>query len=92
MSVVEIQQKIAPILKRNNIRRAGVFGSAARKESRARDVDLLVEMPRPYGLFALLSLKGELEDRLGVKVDVIEYSSIKPSLREPILRDEVRIV
>lgn len=92
MSVAEIQKKIVPILKRNKIRRAGVFGSAARGESSPSDVDILVEMPRPYGLFAFIALKQELEDILGVKVDLIEYSCIKPSLKEPILRDEVRIV
>lgn len=92
MNVADIQRKITPILKRNKVRRAGIFGSAARKEPTSRDVDLLVEMPRPYGLFTFIALKQELEDCLGERVDLVEYSGIKPSLREPILRDEVRIV
>lgn len=91
MSIAEIQKKIIPVLKRNGVRRAGVFGSAARRESSPRDIDILVELTRPYGLFAFLALKHELEDCLGAKVDLVEYSHIKPSLKEPILRDEVRI-
>jgi predicted nucleotidyltransferase len=92
MSVADIQKRVVPVLTRNRVRRAGLFGSAARGESAPRDIDVLVEMPRPYGLFALLALKGELEDRLGVKVDIVEYSHVKPSLRERILRDEVKIL
>lgn len=81
-----------PILKRRAVKRAGVFGSVARGEETVRDVDLLVEMPRPFGLFSFLSLKQELEEALGVKVDLIEYSSIKPALREHILGDEVTLL
>ncbi|MEK7170155.1 MAG: nucleotidyltransferase domain-containing protein, partial [Patescibacteria group bacterium] len=90
--VAEIQKKIVPILKRRAIRRAGLFGSAARGERTARDVDVLVEMPRPYGLFAFLALKHELEACLDTKVDLIEYSHIKPALRERILSGEVKIL
>jgi predicted nucleotidyltransferase len=92
MQVEEIKRKAGPILKRRAIRRAALFGSTARGEVSARDVDMLVEMPRPYGLFAFLALKGELEDALDKKVDLIEYSAIKAPLRERILRDEVRIL
>ena len=92
MSVAEIQEKIVPILKRCAVRRAGVFGSVARGEPVVRDVDVLVEMQRPYTLFSFLSLKNELEICLGAKVDLIEYSHIKPALRESILSGEVKIL
>jgi len=92
MHILDIQEKSVPILKRRAVKRAGVFGSSARGEAVARDVDMLVEMPRPYGLFSFLSLKNELEDALGTKVDLIEYASIKPQLRERILREEVTIL
>jgi len=85
-------KKIIPILKRCDIKRAGVFGSVARGEKVVRDIDVLVEMPRPYSLFSFLALKDELEERLGAKVDLIEYSHIKPSLRKRILSDEVKIL
>ena len=92
MQVKDIQRVSVPILKRRAVKRAGVFGSSARGEANARDIDLLVEMPRPHGLFSLLSLKSELEDALDTKVDLVEYASIKPRLRERILRDEVAIL
>ncbi len=83
--------RAVPILKRRAVKRAGVFGSAARGEP-ARDVDMLVEMPRPFGLFSFLTLKQELEDELGTKVDLVEYSTLKPALRERIMGDEVTIL
>lgn len=92
MHVKEIQEKSVPILKRRAVKRASIFGSSARGETITHDVDMLIEMPRPYGLFSFLSLKNELEDALGTKVDLIEYTSIKPRLRERILHDEVPIL
>ena len=92
MEVRDIRHKAIPILKRRAIMRAGIFGSSARGEIAPNDVDMLVDMPRPYGLFAFLGLKHDLEKALGTKVDLIDYASIRPALRENILRDEIRIL
>jgi len=92
MQIEEIREKVTPILNQKAIKRAGIFGSAARGEAVQKDVDMLVDMPRPYGLFAFLGLKYELENVLGVKVDLVDYINIKPSIRDSILRDEVRIL
>ncbi len=92
MEIAEVREKVTPILKRRAVTRAGVFGSVARGEPFARDVDLLVEMKRPYGLFSFLTLKQELEATLGKNVDLIAYDTIKPALRERILKDEVAIL
>lgn len=92
MRVDDIRTKAIPVLKRRAVKRAGLFGSSARDEAPARDVDMLVEMTRPYGLFSFLSLKQDLEDVLGTKVDLIEYASIKPALRDRILQDEISIL
>lgn len=92
MKVTEVKKKAEPILKRRAVCRAGVFGSLARGEKDPQDIDLLVELPRPYGLFAFLSLKQELEDALGSKVDLVDYATLKPRLKERILRDEIRIL
>src|SRR3989338_3520243 len=92
MILDEVKEKAVQILKRARVRRASVFGSAARNETDARDVDILVEMERPYGLFKFLTLKTDLEEALGRKVDLVEYSTIKAGIRESALRDAVQIV
>ena len=92
MKLQEVQEKAVPILKRKSVKRAGVFGSLARGEASPRDIDMLVEVQRPFGLFAFLTLKKELGDALGMTVDLITYGNIKSTIKERILKDEVRIL
>lgn len=93
MSIIAVQEKITPILERARVRRAAVFGSVARGEETAMsDIDLLVEMPYPYSLFSFLTIKNDLEDQLQKKVDLIEYKTIKPTLRERILKEAITIL
>jgi predicted nucleotidyltransferase len=85
----EIKAKILPVLRKHGIKKAGLFGSAGRGETCVRDVDLLVEITSRISLFDFIRLQQELEDVLGLPVDLVEYSAIKPSLKEDILREEV---
>lgn len=92
MNLTDVKNKALPILRAARVKRAAVFGSVARGEAQPGDVDLLVEMPRPYGLFAFLSVKNALEDALNAKVDLVEYANLKPGIRERALRDAVAII
>jgi len=88
----DIKNKVRPILKKYGIQKAGVFGSAAREESSANDVDLLVKIDRKISLLDFIGIQQELEDELDMKVDLVEYDSLKPSLKEDILKDEVPVL
>lgn len=83
-----IKSTIKPILTKHGIKRAGLFGSLARGSEDANDVDLLVGIDQKMSLIEFIGLQQELEDILGCKVDLVEYSTIKPSLREEILKEE----
>lgn len=88
-----IKKKIVPVLKQAGVLRSSIFGSVARGEARKKsDVDILVEIPKPYGLFKFISIKNQLEDVLGKKVDLVEFASIKPAIKENILKDQVQIL
>jgi hypothetical protein len=68
-----------------------VFGSTARGEANEEsDVDLLVELNRPMGLFGLLDIQYRLEDLLGRPVDLVMADGLKPRVREAVLREAVR--
>jgi hypothetical protein len=68
-----------------------LFGSIARGEAtETSDVDLLVEFSKPIGLFQFVALKRALEETLGRPVDLATRSSLKPQLRERILKEAVR--
>jgi uncharacterized protein len=67
-----------------------VFGSAARRELRpGSDLDLLVRMDEGRSLFDLIALSQELEDTLGVPVDVLSEGGLSPYLRDRILSEAV---
>ena len=90
--IEEIKKKVIPILRRNKIKRAGIFGSYARGEqTKNSDVDILIDSPKGIGL-GFIGIIFELENRLGKKVDLVTYASISPYLKEYILNDEIRII
>jgi hypothetical protein len=89
MNKKQLKSIIKPILLRNGIVKAALFGSIARGEStNESDVDLLVKFPEGKSLLDLIGLKLELEDILGRDVDVLTYDSVHPLLRETILNEQ----
>lgn len=53
------------------------------------DVDLLVDLPPGAGLFALLTLEGELQRILKVSVDLATESSLKSRVRAQALAEAI---
>ena len=87
-----IETKIREVLQRNRASRAGLFGSVlTEKFSENSDVDVLVELAEGSGLLEFIKIKQELEELLQRPVDLVEYSSIKPILKDIILKQEKRI-
>jgi uncharacterized protein len=73
-------------------RNVRVFGSAARGDAGpASDVDLLVEMEAGRSLLDFVGLWQELEDLLGLKVDLVSEGGISPYLREQILSEAIAL-
>ncbi len=93
LSNEEIIQKVTRILNGFKIMRASVFGSRARGTyNNKSDLDLIVEFLDGCGLFDLISLKEAIEAEIGIKVDILTFSSINIHLKENILKEQVRIV
>jgi len=93
ITVDEVKAKINPILKANGVVHAGIFGSCARGEMHENsDIDILVEINKRISLISFLRLKNQLEDQLGYKVDLGEYKTIKPRIRESVLNETVSIL
>lgn len=88
----KIKSKVIRILRDNNIKKAGIFGSyATGKNKKNSDIDIIVEPPKNMGL-GFVRIQFELEDNLGKKVDLITYGSVHPLLKKRILNEEVRII
>jgi hypothetical protein len=93
MTIEEIKSKIVPILKRHGIKKAAIFGSFVKgKVKSSSDVDVLVEIKNDMSLLDFVGMKLELEEAINRKVDLVEYETIKPLLREKILSKQVAIL
>jgi predicted nucleotidyltransferase/DNA-binding XRE family transcriptional regulator len=81
---------VRAVLKRHGVRHARVFGSAARGDDGPEsDIDLVVDMPPGSDLVDLSALALELEELLGVRVDVVPASSLRPGVAAEVERDAV---
>jgi len=83
----ELQQKYG-------IRSLEIFGSYTRgDQKKGSDLDLLVELDpgREISLFGFIRIEQELSDLLGIRVDLVQKSSLKPALRDRILQEAVPV-
>lgn len=93
IDIAKIKQIILPILLRYGVTRVGLFSSYVRGEMREdSDIDIVVEIEKDIILLDFVGLKLEIEEVLGRKVDLVEYNTIKPLLRERILKEQVVIL
>jgi hypothetical protein len=82
--------QIIPILKRYSVPKAAFFGSIAGGSYVAgkSDIDILVQPPRGMSLLDFVGLKQDIEDAVGVDVDLVSYDGISKYLRDGILSQE----
>lgn len=91
-SLQEARSDINRIAASHGARNVRVFGSVIRGEaSGASDLDLLVEMAEGRSLFDLVALSDELEETLGIDVDVVTEGGLSPYLRDRILAEAVSL-
>ena len=78
-------------IRKYGVRRLGVFGSFARNQADlSSDIDILVDLEKKT-FDAYMGLKFFLEDLFGRSVDLVLTDSIKPRIRETILRETVYV-
>ncbi|HEX7456168.1 MAG TPA: nucleotidyltransferase family protein [Candidatus Nanoarchaeia archaeon] len=93
LEIEQIKEKTIPILKEAGVTRSAIFGSYAAGENiKSSDIDMLVELPEDYSLLDYVRLQLKLEETLGRKIDLVEYSTIKPRIKERILSSQVPIL
>ncbi len=89
----QYQQLILPVLKRHLVKHAAIFGSVAKGNTNANsDIDLLIEPAKDFTIFKMLRLEEEISELLKCKVDLVEYSALKPSIKDEVLRSAITIL
>lgn len=69
----------------------GIFGSYARNEANENsDLDILVEFENPIGL-DFVSLADELEETLGIKIDLVSSNSLKSAEVKSVTDDLINV-
>jgi predicted nucleotidyltransferase len=80
-------------LEQFHVHRLSLFGSMARGEATAAsDIDLLVDFDQPIDLLRFIELEEYLSALLDGRVDLVLRESLKPLLRDRILREAVNVL
>lgn len=88
-SIQELKDIVNPLAQKYGAERVYLFGSYARQDmTESSDVDLRIDKGSIRGL-ALAGLLVDLEDALGLKVDLIPTSSLDRQFLASIQEDEV---
>lgn len=84
-----VQQK--PVLQeRFKVCEIGIFGSYVREEqTETSDIDVLVKFSETPSLLKFVNLENYLSDNLGLKVDLVHKSGLKPRIGEQILKEVI---
>lgn len=89
-AIIESQKSY--LREKYNVREIGIFGSYVRGEqSEKSDLDILVDFKEVPSLFDLVEVQDYLSDQLGVKVDIVMKSVLKPRIGRRILEEVVLI-
>ena len=79
---------IVDLARKHGAAKASLFGSFARGDARpGSDLDLLVEMEPGRSLLDLVRLERELEEALGLKVDVVTPKSLHLPILERVMAE-----
>ncbi len=86
------RDEILAIAAKHGARNIRVFGSVARDEDDSNsDIDLLVELKSGTTLLGHAALMQELEELLGVKVDVVSDRGLRDRIRDRVLKEAVAL-
>jgi len=82
------REKILGIAAAGGASNVRVFGSVLKGLDReGSDLDLLVDLPTGTSLLRVIGLQHDIEDALGIKVDLCTERELHPALKERILAE-----
>jgi len=87
-----LQQSMPDIRERYKVKSLGIFGSYIRgEEKKSSDLDLLVEFSDAPSLLKFIALEDELSEKIGIKVDLVMKSALKPNIGRRILAEVIPV-
>jgi len=89
-----LKEHKAELKEKYGVKEIGIFGSYVSGEYKEKsDIDILVEFEEDakIGLLKFVNLENYLSDLIGVKVDLVEKSALKPRIGKNILREVITL-
>lgn len=84
----EIYNKIVEFLKSKGATKVAVFGSYVRNEETPEsDIDVMVDFKKPITLFDFAGFQIDLQEEIGIKVDLVMEDGISPLFQKYIYKD-----
>lgn len=93
-SIKQIKERLehnrSELMDRFNVTEIGVFGSVARNEqTEFSDLDILVEFSEVPGFLKYMDLEIYLSNLLGLKVDLVMKTALKPGIKTNVLSEVI---
>jgi predicted nucleotidyltransferase len=86
------RRELHEVLRRHGVTNPEIFGSAARGDDHeGSDVDLLVDFRPGTSIIDIIGIQHELEDLLGVHVDLVPRSALKERVRLGAAKDLIAL-
>lgn len=87
-----LRGRLPELRKDYGVKSLALFGSRVRGEQRrGSDLDVLVEFDRAPTFFQFIALEDLLTEALGVRVDLVMKSALRPRIGERILAEAVPV-
>lgn len=87
-----LRQQLPNLRSKHHVRYLGVFGSYVKgNPGKTSDLDLLIDFTEAPSLFEFIQLESYLSALLGVKVDLVMKSTLKPLIGQHILSEVVNL-
>lgn len=80
--------ELREVLQRHGVTNPEIFGSTARGDDHeGSDVDIIVDFPQGTSIIDIIGIQHELEDLLGVPVDLVPRNGLKERVRAKAVKD-----
>ncbi len=90
LNLADQREALLRLVQEHGAHHVRVFGSAARGETRSdSDLDLLVSLEQSRSLLDHIAFQQDLEDLLGIPVDVVTEKALHPLIRQQVLAEAV---
>ena len=86
------RDEVIDVVSRHGARNVRVFGSRCRGAGGPEsDLDILIDLDTDRSLLDIVAIKQDLEDLLGLKVDVLTEAALSPYILKHVLREAVSL-